>query len=943
MPSAVIPYANSLYAANLAATPTISAYGNPIPKLFGRTRVKASLIWANAIVGKVVSFAVAFGAPAPNTAAVVCVQAWIAGLPVASSLFTFYPGSQTQPVDPTIAHYNGPLTTAYRGLIYAVFTDFDLTNYAGVIPTIEMEILQNVTNFSPTTPLLPNNTTHSGYSAGFVDYRRGEFVAFAGNVGEISVFDIRTNFNLKFTAPITSGIWAFKAVSPSFLNLLPLMYCPVNAASNQTPIQLINYDTGAVVGGFGSLGSGLSSDATHICEPTCLTAAKGLAGFDDTVFAGTVFSEMVVLKRSGTTLSYHTVFTTSAAPHVVSPAIVLGTVPALANPIATQQPFVDNTLFTLGYVGIGATICRVVATSDHTAKTALQRPLCITSGSSFTWSTTLLATGTLSEGVTSLITLGANEIAEFIYPIASADFSSLYVAAIIRNTVSGVFYWRKYATVWSPEYTLNGGVDASSTINMDVFTQLQSVIIPSMDVSGYARCSKYQHCFRNPNAPDVLGYASTTGAIWYMLNLLTGSLTEFDVSDTTFVSTLDGTTIYQRPFDVVDIYDPTTGYVYFPAYGGTTPHNAPYPGLIQLYANTSVDELNLGVYLTALALTAGYLDSDIETDGLAGIFIRGSIINVTVSLIALLTQICGLFRVDIVESSGKIKFVKKTRGASMALDLTLTQENLAPYDQSNPNKLTDNTRATSDLLPVFASCDYLDADNYNAIGMQTAKRTIFPIPTIKSTASVAFSVPIIMTAQEALYWATYALFDIWGGAKTSTFRLPQVNLAVEAGDYIQLTLDNGDVNLYKANIVTYNADYSITIAGQSFAQYSDFASPNIINNAPPDFSGSTGGTIPPNPVTSGTPLTDALDVLIFDNCAMPSYLPQVPTLPGATAQPIYGTPGFSGGYEILGYTPITEIESVSSGNLLVSIGLSTSATVKFGVYGTAGTIPLATG
>lgn len=60
----------------------------------------------------------------------------------ANPLFTFYPGTATQGVDPTIeAHLGAGNVPAYRGRSYVVFTDLLLTDYGNQIPNLTFEVV----------------------------------------------------------------------------------------------------------------------------------------------------------------------------------------------------------------------------------------------------------------------------------------------------------------------------------------------------------------------------------------------------------------------------------------------------------------------------------------------------------------------------------------------------------------------------------------------------------------------------------------------------------------------------------------------------------------------------------------------------------------------------------------------------------------------------------
>jgi hypothetical protein len=141
-----------------------STYGSPIPRLFGRTRVAGTVIWATDIVedrrkvsaGKgrpkqttytySANFAVALSARQINRIG----RIWADGKLLRGeggdfktpTMFRTYTGTEDQPIDPFIASAEGAgQAPAYRGLVYVVFEDFQLADYGNRIPSLSFEVI----------------------------------------------------------------------------------------------------------------------------------------------------------------------------------------------------------------------------------------------------------------------------------------------------------------------------------------------------------------------------------------------------------------------------------------------------------------------------------------------------------------------------------------------------------------------------------------------------------------------------------------------------------------------------------------------------------------------------------------------------------------------------------------------------------------------------------
>lgn len=163
-------------------TVQVSTYGHSIPRIWGTVRIAGNVFWAEDLEphtqkegGKggpsytTTSYTCSFGvlwcqgevvgvrrkwanktlrydASVGNTGPVSDGAGWYGGTYTAGSAqaggFVFYPGSATQPVDPTIQAHKGN-APAYRHRAYSVFEDLSLEKYNNALPQVEAEIVAN--------------------------------------------------------------------------------------------------------------------------------------------------------------------------------------------------------------------------------------------------------------------------------------------------------------------------------------------------------------------------------------------------------------------------------------------------------------------------------------------------------------------------------------------------------------------------------------------------------------------------------------------------------------------------------------------------------------------------------------------------------------------------------------------------------------------------------
>lgn len=140
-----------------------SAYGAPIPKLFGAVRVAGSVIWSTDLIetrsvqsnGKrkpktnIYSYSASFAVILSARRVARVGRIWADGNLLrgvegdfkSQTGFTLYHGSEDQAVDPTIAAHEGIAnTSAYRGTAYVVFENFQIGDFGNRIPSLSFEV-----------------------------------------------------------------------------------------------------------------------------------------------------------------------------------------------------------------------------------------------------------------------------------------------------------------------------------------------------------------------------------------------------------------------------------------------------------------------------------------------------------------------------------------------------------------------------------------------------------------------------------------------------------------------------------------------------------------------------------------------------------------------------------------------------------------------------------
>lgn len=141
-----------------------SSYGTPVPRIYGAMRVAGVIVWATDLKedselqgdGKsqpetvVYTYSASFAVALSSRPAERVRRIWADGKLVRGATgdlkvpagFRFYPGSESQPIDPLIAAEEGiSQCPAYRGLALAVFEDLQLGSFGNRIPSLTFELV----------------------------------------------------------------------------------------------------------------------------------------------------------------------------------------------------------------------------------------------------------------------------------------------------------------------------------------------------------------------------------------------------------------------------------------------------------------------------------------------------------------------------------------------------------------------------------------------------------------------------------------------------------------------------------------------------------------------------------------------------------------------------------------------------------------------------------
>ena len=713
-----------------------TVYGQPIPILFGSAQILGAPLWAgtpieNADGSRIIDIAYMFGYRDPQTTDVKLLKIFLnsslayssenaddtSGAATAGNLssfkFTFYPGDPDQLPDPTIVAAEGADSTpAFTYRMYLVIQALYVP--AGVdFPQITVEVSQtiNVDNTRYVTPIPKANgefVANNGLM--FVDVPLGYLWAmdYGSSPQYCRVFDINSNyevteFNINALSIKASMRYTAHLVGIDGNGHLAIIDMSGNVVSAPNPAA---YNGGVeAVKATPPLKDGTQYVYSHelgelaVCyrfNPGPYTFVKhrqaGIAGpFGEYGIVPQPLAMNILSGNNDCGLCYFAAKRDiSVSFDTLSGESVVGTRTTIWPPGSAVYPGGHTVVETLTAPDVTAAAINM----DVFFRDTCQEP---------NWAT------------------------YFIKTMLPDPAQGKWLAALFVNGIDGSMYWCKFSTVYtglgnqigSETSSLPGPMPTVSDCALLDFTRISNPAVECQNAGD----SLYA-ISQAPDTETVVSWTLANGA---------GGVVAFDMATGlyktylhgTFLNTLTGQNYGADPtYDTLMVWNSAKRGFYYRHMGSPIPN----PGFCFLFsAPKNGANLFISNLLTSICLLAGFDISQIVTTNCDNPIV-GAIVNQSTSYLDLLSSICDLWCIDIVESAGKIKFTRRLTGANFNVDKVLTDDDLAPIDQSGSNDGTiiQKLRNATVSLPSQVQTTYLDSDNDFQLGSQSARRTIYP-------------------------------------------------------------------------------------------------------------------------------------------------------------------------------------------------------------------------
>lgn len=683
--------------------------------------------------------------------------------------FTFYPGSETQAVDPLIdaevtARLGAGYTPAYRGLCYIVFNRFPLAEYSNQVPNIEIEIAQSTSEAAPGTLVdtgttLPGGALTTALNTFFaVDWNR-QYAYAADTTGTISTTGVR-RINLETMEEdrqmtsenaLVQTLDGGTCVPRGPVCCLPsgrlLMQIGTATGTNREPWVVLDGTALRETARWGAADASLnfSQNGFALCEQVAAFGAYGQEGLQDWAICRSTNGQFGILYASP-----------RGAFGADSGALagIWNSDQHLPDEVITEVWSVAGGRATPGYGECYAITGPTYAAPSSTAIKLWRIRVPAAPPPEDTWFTILAAatnpaTGILASMQKSITTFSKSKVVTLTVADLVPGETTLDQAGkqMVWDEADNTVMFHVRATSDGQDYIVK--VDPADG---DVLWRAPVANAP--DDRGTWNASRVQN--------DRFGYVATTGR-GTLIDTRTG---EVLVDNVDFGVTLATGALgaYDSRLDQFVGRAASDSFVWARYYFSAT-SSAPVP----------VSDI-----ITAICARCGLESTDIDVTDLTDDTVFGyGLSNQTTGREAISPLALGYF-FDGVESDHLLKFVERGAAAVRTIDT----EDMIPDSQGY--KLTESR--TQDVeLPVRLSISYFDIARDYDVGTQSRRRIIEPSPAAYGENQTELQFPVATTATFAKRITDKALYATWSERRAYGGRLPWKHLDLDPTDVITIT------------------------------------------------------------------------------------------------------------------------------------------------------------
>lgn len=215
-----------------------------------------------------------------------------------------------------------------------------------------------------------------------------------------------------------------------------------------------------------------------------------------------------------------------------------------------------------------------------------------------------------------------------------------------------------------------------------------------------------------------------------------------------------------------------------------------------------IGTMQLSAIVRDLCLRAGLSSSEIDVTGLTD-EVAGYVVTERKSIREMIAVLQTAYLFDAVESGGTLRFVKRGEGAIVPLDA-----NDLGAAEGDGDRAKIRIERTQDVeLPVAIDVVHLDEARDYQTSTVTARRQLGA-----SKSVTTYSLPIVLSVEEAQAIAQRALREIWQGRVALEAKLPTRAVRIDPTDVVEVPVD-GALRRFRITSVTFGKPGLVLLRG----------------------------------------------------------------------------------------------------------------------------------
>jgi hypothetical protein len=253
---------------------------------------------------------------------------------------------------------------------------------------------------------------------------------------------------------------------------------------------------------------------------------------------------------------------------------------------------------------------------------------------------------------------------------------------------------------------------------------------------------------------------------------------------------------------------------------------------VTTYAANQVaaEEIPLTSILTDCCAIKGYNSADLVFQNLSTFSVLGLLINSTIRLTDLFNRLGTVFGFTFVETDRKLKFLRKRSGGSIAIDVSLTEDDLVrPDNEDSP--IREIQRASANNLLGGMDLEFMNPLKLYENDTLRVRRPVGSYDTGASSRLETLSIPVAMDPDLAYSLVYEAFYSLIRKETRVSFVVPSWHARIEPGDCVSVTVD-GVTTIGIAVRVTMREDFAQEVELESYIENGETNTGSVTANTP---------------------------------------------------------------------------------------------------------------